>query len=114
MYLVKYYGYEDKFNQSIESFNHNYVLMDYWRETWWKKINKKYIYMECPVCLENYKIKKYVFPCKHNLCSNCFKNIHSKKCPLCRGKMEKLIDDRCYTNDDTFVKTSDNCEKQIN
>jgi len=49
---------------------------------------------ECCVCMEKFsdkKIKKKIL-CKHPLCTECYINLKSNKCPICRRKIvTKLI-----------------------
>jgi hypothetical protein len=40
---------------------------------------------DCCVCLEKVNVKKGFFECNHFVCTDCFCNLTSKKCCICRS-----------------------------
>ena len=45
--------------------------------------------MECPVCMEPTQLCD-LSPCNHQMCNNCFRQLATKVCPLCRCKIKKV------------------------
>jgi len=62
--------------------------------------------MECPVCMITLKNRQYINPCNHELCSNCYKKINPKTCPICRCLMESHHDGRLDSTKFIAVKTT--------
>lgn len=47
---------------------------------------------ECPVCMENLEGRiQCTFPCKHQVCIECFAKFQSTRCQLCRFDFTSLI-----------------------
>lgn len=45
--------------------------------------------LECPICFDKIKSDKIeINLCKHIICTDCYKKMNPKKCPLCRATWE--------------------------
>jgi len=47
---------------------------------------------KCPVCFDNFNEKKQrliLLPCGHNICTTCWPQLRTDKCPICRKKIKE-------------------------